>query len=196
MPRTASVTRKTKETDITVEVNLDGSGQGRINAGIPFFGHMLDHLARHSLIDITVDAKGDLEIDGHHTVEDVGLSLGQALSKAFGDKKGMTRYGFASIPMNEALVDVSLDISGRPFMVFDADLPKSKVGEFDSELAEEFIRALVNAAGLTLHVTVRRGSNLHHVIEAMFKALARALGDAVRIDPRLAGAIPSTKGSL
>jgi imidazoleglycerol-phosphate dehydratase len=196
MPRTASVTRKTKETDISVEVNLDGSGQGRISAGIPFFGHMLDHLARHSLIDITVDAKGDLEIDGHHTVEDVGLSLGQALSKAFGDKKGMTRYGFASIPMNEALVDVSLDISGRPFMVFDAELPKSKVGEFDSELAEEFIRALVNAAGLTLHVTVRRGANLHHVIEAMFKALARALGDAVRIDPRLAGAVPSTKGSL
>jgi imidazoleglycerol-phosphate dehydratase len=196
MPRTASVTRKTKETDITVEVNLDGSGQARISAGIPFFGHMLDHLARHSLIDITVDAKGDLEIDGHHTVEDVGLSLGQALSKAFGDKKGMTRYGFASIPMNEALVDVSLDISGRPFMVFDADLPKSKVGEFDSELAEEFIRALVNAAGLTLHVTVRRGTNLHHVIEAMFKALARALGDAVRIDPRLAGAVPSTKGTL
>jgi len=196
MPRTASVTRKTKETDISVEVNLDGSGQSRINAGIPFFGHMLDHLARHSLIDITVDAKGDLEIDGHHTVEDVGLSLGQALSKAFGDKRGMTRYGFASIPMNEALVDVSLDISGRPFMVFDAELPKSKVGEFDSELAEEFIRALVNAAGLTLHVTVRRGANLHHVIEAMFKALARALGDAVRIDPRLAGAVPSTKGSL
>ena len=196
MLRTSSVTRKTKETDITVEVNLDGSGQSRINAGIPFFGHMLDHLARHSLIDITVDAKGDLEIDGHHTVEDAGLSLGQALSKAFGDKKGMTRYGFASIPMNEALVDVSLDISGRPFMVFDADLPKSKVGEFDSELAEEFIRALVNAAGLTLHVTVRRGTNLHHVIEAMFKALARALGDAVRIDPRLAGAVPSTKGSL
>jgi len=195
-PRTASVTRKTKETDITVEVNLDGSGQARISAGIPFFGHMLDHLARHSLIDITVDAKGDLEIDGHHTVEDVGLSLGQALSKAFGDKKGMTRYGFASIPMNEAIVDVSLDISGRPFMVFDADLPKSKVGEFDAELAEEFIRALVNAAGLTLHVTVRRGTNLHHVIEAMFKALARALGDAVRIDPRLAGAVPSTKGTL
>ncbi len=196
MLRTASVTRKTKETDITVEVNLDGSGQSRINAGIPFFGHMLDHLARHSLIDITLDAKGDLEIDGHHTVEDAGLSLGQALSKAFGDKKGMTRYGFASIPMNEALVDVSLDISGRPFLVFDAELPKSKVGEFDAELAEEFIRALVNAAGLTLHVTVRRGSNLHHVIEAMFKALARALGDAVRIDPRLAGAVPSTKGSL
>lgn len=196
MPRTASVTRKTKETDITVEVNLDGSGQSRINAGIPFFGHMLDHLARHSLIDITVDAKGDLEIDGHHTVEDIGLSLGQALSKASGDKKGMTRYGFASIPMNEALVDMSLDISGRPFLVFDADLPKSKVGEFDAELAEEFIRALVNAAGLTLHVTVRRGTNLHHVIEAMFKALARALGDAVRIDPRLGGAVPSTKGSL
>lgn len=196
MLRTASVTRKTKETDITVEVNLDGSGQSRINAGIPFFGHMLDHLARHSLIDITLDAKGDLEIDGHHTVEDAGLSLGQALSKAFGDKKGMTRYGFASIPMNEALVDVSLDISGRPFLVFEADLPKSKVGEFDAELAEEFIRALVNAAGLTLHVTVRRGTNLHHVIEAMFKALARALGDAVRIDPRLAGAVPSTKGSL
>ena len=196
MPRTANVTRKTKETDITVEVNLDGSGQSRINAGIPFFAHMLDHLSRHSLIDMMVDAKGDLEIDGHHTVEDVGLSLGQALTKAFGDKSGMTRYGFASIPMNEALVDVSLDISGRPFMVFDADLPKSKIGEFDSELAEEFLRALVNAAGLTLHITVRRGTNLHHVIEAIFKALARALGDAVRIDPRLAGAVPSTKGAL
>lgn len=196
MPRTASLTRKTNETDISVEVNLDGSGKSRINAGIPFFNHMLDHLARHSLIDITVEATGDLEIDGHHTVEDVGLTLGQALAKAFGDKKGMTRYGFASIPMNEALVDVSLDISGRPFLVFEAELPKSRVGEFDAELAEEFMRALSNSAGLTLHITGRRGTNLHHVIEAMFKALARALGEAVRIDPRLAGAVPSTKGSL
>jgi len=196
MARTASVKRKTKETDITVEIDLDGDGAGTRNTGVPFFDHMLDHLSRHSLIDLTVKASGDLAIDGHHTVEDVGLTLGQALARGLGDKKGIVRYGSASIPMNEALVEVSLDISGRPFCVFESPPLTGKVGEFDAELAEEFVRALANSAGLTLHLTVRRGSNLHHVIEAMFKALARALGQAVRLDPRLEGVTPSTKGVL
>ena len=196
MSRSSKVTRKTKETNVEAVVNLDGTGDGFFSVGVPFFEHMLDHLSKHSLIDIRVEAEGDLHIDGHHTVEDVGICLGEALAKSWGDKKGITRYGFASIPMNEALVEASLDISGRPFCVFEASLPKGKVGDFDVELAEEFIRALVNSAGLTLHVCVRRGTNLHHIVEAMFKAVARALGEAVKPDPRLAGAIPSTKGVL
>ncbi|MGK7345209.1 MAG: imidazoleglycerol-phosphate dehydratase HisB [Candidatus Nitrospinota bacterium M3_3B_026] len=196
MSRKAKTARKTKETDIKVELDLDGSGEGKADTGIPFFDHMLDHLRRHSLIDIDIEAEGDTQVDGHHTVEDVGLALGEALARAWGDKKGMTRYGFASIPMNEALVEASVDISGRPFLVFEADLPKGKVGDFDVELAEEFLRALSNSAGITLHVLARRGTNLHHVIEAMFKAVARALGQAARLDPRLENVIPSTKGSL
>jgi len=196
MARTAKISRKTKETDITIEVNLDGDGESSIDTGIPFFDHMLDHLSRHSLMNITVKAKGDIEIDGHHTVEDVGLTLGGALAEALGDKKGITRYGFASIPMNEALAEVSLDISGRPYCVFASSLPQGKVGDFDVELAEEFTRAFVNAAGLTLHVTIKRGTNAHHMVEAMFKALARAMGQAIRLDPRLEGVIPSTKGAL
>lgn len=196
MERTAKVARKTRETDITVEVNLDGAGSGALDTGIPFFDHMLDHLSRHSLIDTTVKAKGDLEIDGHHTVEDVGLALGQAVVQALGEKRGITRYGHASIPMNEALVEVSLDISGRPFMVFDSGGITGKVGDFDAELAEEFLRAFVNSAQLTVHMSVRRGSNTHHIIEAAFKALARALGQAVRLDPRLENVIPSTKEVL
>ncbi|MBI4664784.1 MAG: imidazoleglycerol-phosphate dehydratase HisB [Nitrospinae bacterium] len=196
MARTANITRKTNETDITVELDLDGSGKSAHNTGIPFFDHMLDHLARHSLIDMSVSAKGDIQIDGHHTVEDVGLTLGMALVNALGDKKGINRYGFASVPLNEALVEASLDISGRPFCVFEAELPKGKVGEFDAELAEEFVRAFVNAAGITLHITARHGTNLHHVIEAMFKAVARALGHAVEKNPRLEGIVPSTKGVL
>lgn len=196
MPRTAKVNRKTKETDILIEVDLDGTGEGIISTGVPFFDHMLDHLSRHSLIDMKINAKGDIHIDGHHTVEDVGLTLGQALTQAWGDKKGMTRYGFASVPMNEALAETSLDISGRPFCVFEAPGLAGKIGEFDAELAEEFIRALANAAGLTVHVEVRRGANSHHIVEAMFKALARALGEAVRLDPRISNVIPSTKGVL
>lgn len=196
MARKSKITRKTKETDILVEINLDGTGEGAIKTGVPFFDHMLDHLSKHSLIDIRIQAEGDTHIDGHHTVEDVGLALGKAIMEALGDKKGITRYGFASIPMNEALVEASLDISGRPYCIFDASLPKGKIGEFDTELAEEFIRALANSAGLTLHVQARRGTNLHHVVEAMFKALARALGQAISPDPRLEGAVPSTKGVL
>ncbi|VAX23413.1 Imidazoleglycerol-phosphate dehydratase [hydrothermal vent metagenome] len=196
MSRTATISRTTKETDITIEVELDGSGENSVDTGIPFFDHMLDHLSKHSLIDITVSAKGDLEIDGHHTVEDIGLALGQAFGKAWGDKKGMTRYGFASIPMNESLVEVSLDISGRPYCVFEASIPKGKVGEFDVELAEEFVRAFINSAQITCHIAVRRGTNLHHIVEAMFKALARALGQAVKLDPRIEGVAPSTKGLL
>ncbi|VAX16097.1 Imidazoleglycerol-phosphate dehydratase [hydrothermal vent metagenome] len=196
MSRKARVERKTKETSIEVELDLDGRGAGLIDTGIPFLDHMLDHLSKHSLIDIDLKATGDLEIDGHHTTEDVGLCLGQALSEALGEKRGIVRYGYASIPMNEALVDVSLDISGRPFCVFDSERLAGKVGDFDAELAEEFLRALANKAGLTVHVTVKRGSNIHHIIEAMFKALARALGQAVRLDPRIEGAIPSTKETL
>jgi len=196
MSRKSKVERKTKETSIEVELDLDGAGASSIDTGIPFLDHMLDHLSRHSLIDIDLKAAGDLEIDGHHTTEDVGLCLGQALNEALGDKRGIIRYGYASIPMNEALVDVSLDISGRPFCVFDSRGLAGKVGDFDAELAEEFLRALVNKAGLTIHVTVQRGSNTHHIIEAMFKALARALGQAVRLDPRIEGAIPSTKETL
>ncbi len=196
MARRATIDRKTGETDISVTVNLDGEGKSVVGNGVPFFDHMLDQLGKHSLIDLDIRYKGDTEIDAHHTVEDVGLALGQALSKAWGDKKGMTRYGFSSIPMNEALAEVSLDVSSRPFCVFTADLPRDKVGEFDVELAEEFIRALCNSAGLTAHVTLKRGGNLHHCLEAIFKALARALGQAVSLDPRLAGSVPSTKGIL
>ncbi len=196
MIRQSKVTRKTKETDITVALGLDGTGAGSINTGIPFFDHMLNQLSKHSLIDMDINASGDLEIDGHHTVEDVGLALGQALSESLGSKKGIVRYGHASIPMNEALVEVSLDISGRPYCVLEPGHMTGKVGEFDSELAEEFVRAFVNSAGLTLHLVVRRGSNTHHVIEAMFKAIARALGQAVRLDPKLAGVVPSTKDVL
>ncbi len=196
MARKATVERKTKETEISVQVDLDGSGISDCKTGIPFFDHMLDQISKHSLMDIAITAKGDIEIDGHHTVEDVGLTLGKALVDSLGDKAGITRYAQASIPMNEALADASLDISGRPYLVFDSPPMTGKVGEFDVELTEEFFQALVNSAGLTLHITVRRGSNMHHVIEAIFKAVARALGAAARIDPRLNGAIPSTKEIL
>ena len=196
MARDAKVERTTKETSIRVELNLDGSGNGSANTGVPFFDHMLDHLRVHSMIDMTINAQGDTQVDGHHTVEDVGLCLGKALANALGEKKGITRYGAASIPMNEALAEVALDISGRPFVVFQAPSLAGKVGEFDVELAEEFIRALANAAGMTIHVHVRGGTNLHHIVEAVFKALARALGEALRPDPRLGGAIPSTKAVL
>jgi len=196
MARKAEVERKTNETDIKVKVGLDGAGSGSADTGVPFFDHMLDHLRVHSMIDMDVDAKGDVEVDGHHTVEDVGICLGKALSQALGGKEGITRYGFASVPMNEALAEVSLDISGRPFVVFSSPQMSGKVGEFDVELAEEFIRALANSGGLTVHVNIRAGSNMHHMVEAVFKALARALGEAVRMDPRLGSAVPSTKAVL
>ena len=196
MARKASAKRTTKETDISVEIDLDGTGTGQFDTGVAFFDHMLDHLSKHSLIDINIKATGDIEIDGHHTVEDVGITLGEALTEALGNKAGIVRYGSALIPMNEALAEACIDISGRPFCIFEADLPKDKVGDFDVELAEEFFRAFANSGGLTLHVTSRRGANVHHILEAMFKAVARAMGQAVMLDPKRKGQIPSTKGAL
>jgi imidazoleglycerol-phosphate dehydratase len=194
--RTGAVTRKTKETDVAVEVNLDGQGRSQIATGIGFLDHMLDLLARHSRIDITAKAVGDLHIDQHHTTEDVGIALGQAVKQALGDMKGITRYADVHMPMDEALTRVALDISGRPFLVFKAEFSRDKVGTFDTELVEEWFRAFAMNAGVTLHVATLYGSNDHHIAESCFKGLARALRAAVGIDPRAAGEVPSTKGSL
>ena len=194
--RQASITRTTKETAISVTVNLDGTGKAEINTGVGFFDHMLDQVARHSLIDIKIEAKGDLHIDFHHTVEDVGIALGQAVRQALGDMKGITRYADVHLAMDEALTRAAIDISGRPYLVFSANFTRDKVGEFDTELFEEWFRAFAMNAGVTLHVTNLYGSNNHHIAESAFKALARVLGAAVAIDPRRADAIPSTKGSL
>lgn len=193
--REAEIERTTRETSIRVKVALDGSGQADVNTGVGFFDHMLTHLAKHGGFDVTVDAKGDLEIDPHHTVEDVGISLGQAFLKATGTGEGIHRFGHAVVPMDEALAEASVDFSGRPFLVFRALVPKVKLGEFDSELAEEFFRAFAMNARITLHLELRYGRNVHHDVEVLFKAFARALGDALRIDPRVSG-IPSTKGVL
>ena len=195
MSRTASLERITGETAIKVSLNLDGSGQSQIATGIGFFDHMLILLSKHGLFDLTVAAKGDIYVDGHHTVEDTGIVLGQALARALGDKVGIKRYGTAFVPMDEALAMVSLDISGRPFLVFEAALPSEQVGQFDSELTEEFLRALSVHAGLTLHVRLLSGKNTHHIIEAIFKALGRALDEATRQDDRIKG-VMSTKGML
>jgi imidazoleglycerol-phosphate dehydratase len=194
--RQASITRTTKETSISVTVNLDGTGKSEISTGVGFFDHMLDQVARHSLIDITITAKGDLHIDFHHTVEDVGIALGQAVKQALGDCKGITRYADVHLAMDEALTRAAIDVSGRPFLVFQANFTRDKVGEFDTELFEEWFRAFAINAGVTLHVTNLYGSNNHHIAESAFKALARVLGAAVAIDPRRAGVIPSTKGTL
>jgi imidazoleglycerol-phosphate dehydratase len=194
--RSASVTRKTKETEITVEVALDGVGKADVHTGVGFFDHMLDQIARHSLIDLTVRAKGDLHIDQHHTVEDVGIALGQALTKALGDKRGIVRYADCLLPMDEALSQVALDLSGRPFLVFKVDFPAAKIGDFDTELVREFFQALAVNAGATLHIETLHGANSHHIAESCFKGVARALGAAVAIDPRQAERIPSTKGAL
>ncbi len=194
--RSASVTRKTKETDIAVSVALDGAGTYDVATGIGFFDHMLEQLSRHSLIDITVRAKGDLHIDQHHTVEDVGIALGQALKKAMGDMRGLTRYADVHLPMDETLTRAALDVSGRPFLVFQIPFTRDKIGDFDTELFEEFFRAFAFAAGLTLHVTTLYGINNHHMIESAFKAVARCLKAALALDPRQVGSIPSTKGSL
>ena len=193
--RTANISRETKETRISVTVNLDGTGTGTIGTGVGFFDHMLDHVARHGLFDLEVKAEGDLNIDPHHTVEDVGICLGRAFLQAVGEPKGLTRYGHAVVPMDEALVEVTVDFSGRPFLVFSADLAKARVGEFDAELAEEFLRAFTVQSRMTVHVDLRYGKNLHHCIEAMFKALGRALRQAVTLDPRVQS-VPSTKGML
>ncbi|MDF2875663.1 MAG: hisB [Sporomusa sp.] len=195
MNRTAVIERVTGETAITVSLNLDGSGQTKAATGIGFFNHMLILLGKHGLFDLAVEAKGDIEVDGHHTVEDTGIVLGQALAKALGDKAGIKRYGTAFVPMDEALAMVSLDISGRPYLVFDATLPGEQVGQFDSELTEEFLRALSVHAGLTLHVRLLSGKNTHHMIEAVFKALGRALDEATRKDERIQG-VMSSKGML
>ena len=194
--RKGAVSRKTKETDVEVELNLDGQGRSQIATGIGFLDHMLDLLARHSRIDITVKAKGDLHIDQHHTTEDVGIALGQAMKQALGDMKGITRYADVHMPMDEALTRVAIDISGRPYLVFKAEFSRDKVGSFDTELVEEWFRAFAINAGVTLHVALLYGSNDHHIAESCFKGLARALREAVSIDPRAANEVPSTKGSL
>ncbi|MBY0382707.1 MAG: imidazoleglycerol-phosphate dehydratase HisB [Xanthobacteraceae bacterium] len=194
--RTATIKRKTKETDITVSVNLDGTGKSEVATGIGFFDHMLDLLARHSLIDIMVKADGDLHVDYHHTTEDVGIALGQAVKQALGGMAGITRYASIHMPMDETLSRVVLDISGRSVLVFKVEFPRHKIGEFDTELVREWFHAFSNNAGVTLHVETLYGENSHHIAESCFKGLARALRAAVTIDPRTGGAIPSTKGQL
>ncbi len=194
--RQASVTRKTNETDISVTINLDGTGSYDNETGIGFFDHMLDQLSRHSLIDFTVRSTGDLHIDDHHSVEDVGIALGQALAQALGDKKGIRRYGECHLPMDDTQVRCALDLSARPFLVWNVDMPTAKIGTFDTELVREFFQAFATHGGITLHVDRLHGFNSHHIAEAAFKAVARALRVAVETDPRKADAIPSTKGSL
>ena len=194
--RRHSLTRSTAETEISVTLDLDGNGTYDIQTGIGFFDHMLDQLARHSLIDMTVRAKGDLHIDDHHTVEDTGIALGQALAAALGEKRGIQRYGSCLLPMDDALVRTALDLSGRPFLVWSLDMPSAKIGTFDTELVREFFQALSTHGGITLHVDLLHGLNSHHIAEAAFKAVARALREAVSTDPRKANAIPSTKGAL
>ena len=194
--RKAKIARKTNETDIVVEVDLDGTGAHDMATGIGFFDHMLDQLARHSLIDIKVAAKGDLHIDFHHTTEDVGIALGQAIREALGDKKGIRRYASADLPMDGTLTRAAVDVSGRPFLVWRVEFTRDKVGEMDTELFREFFQAFAMNAGITLHVETFYGDNNHHIAESAFKALARALREAVEIDPRQAGRVPSTKGTL
>ena len=194
--RTAEVTRNTAETKITVKVNLDGSGHSNLSTGIGFFDHMLDQIARHGLIDLDIQAQGDLHIDGHHTVEDVGITLGQAVAKAVGDKKGLRRYGHAYVPLDEALSRVVIDFSGRPGLAMHVPFKSGMIGTFDSQLAFEFFQGFVNHAFVTLHIDNLKGENSHHQAETVFKAFARALRMALEIDPRSVGVIPSTKGSL
>ncbi|MBV1900994.1 MAG: imidazoleglycerol-phosphate dehydratase HisB [Kordiimonadaceae bacterium] len=194
--RTAAMERKTKETEISVELNLDGNGIYDVQTGIGFLDHMLEQLSRHSLMDLKVQAKGDLHIDGHHTTEDVGIVIGMAIKKALGDMLGITRYANAYIPMDETLSRAAMDISGRPFLVWNVDFPRQKIGDMDTELFEEFFRAFAFGAGMTLHVENLYGTNSHHIIESCFKATARALRAATTIDQRKADAVPSTKGTL
>jgi imidazoleglycerol-phosphate dehydratase len=194
--RSAAIKRKTKETDIAVTVALDGTGEAKIATGIGFFDHMLEQIARHSLIDVTIDAKGDLHVDQHHTVEDVGIALGAALKQALGDMRGITRYADVHLPMDEALTRVALDISGRPYLVWKVAFTRPRIGEMDSELFREFFQAFAQNAGVTLHIENLYGRNNHHIAETCFKGLARALKAAVAIDPRQKTKVPSTKGSL
>jgi len=194
--RQAKLTRKTNETDISVSVDLDGTGKSNIKTGVGFLDHMLDQVARHGMIDIDISAKGDLHIDAHHTTEDVGIALGQAIKQALGDKKGIRRYASCDLPMDEALSRAAIDISGRPFLVWRVEFKRDKVGDFDTELFQEWFQAFAMNAGITLHVENVYGDNAHHIAESCFKALARALRDAIEIDPRNADRIPSTKGVL
>ena len=193
--RRAEVARKTKETRIEVALDLDGAGRAEVATGVGFLDHMLAHLGRHGLFDLTVKAQGDLEVDAHHTVEDVGICLGKAVAQAIGEGKGLVRFGHAVVPMDEALAEVAVDLSGRPFLAFDAAFPQARVGEFDAELVKEFFRAFAVHSKTTIHVVLRYGDNVHHSIEAIFKAFARALSDALRLDPRVTD-VPSTKGTL
>ena len=195
-PRIAEVTRNTAETRIRVKVNLDGTGQSKLSTGIGFFDHMLEQISRHGLVDLEIHAEGDLHIDGHHTVEDVGITLGQAVLKALGDKKGIRRYGHAYVPLDEALSRVVMDLSGRPGLEMHVPFKSGMVGAFDTHLAHEFFQGFVNHAGVTLHIDNLKGENAHHQAETVFKAFARALRSAIELDPRALGTIPSTKGSL
>jgi imidazoleglycerol-phosphate dehydratase len=195
MSRTATIDRSTKETVIKVNLTLDGSGEHEIATGVAFFDHMLTQIARHGFFNLTIAARGDLEVDAHHTVEDVGICLGEAFKQALGDKAGIRRYGRGTMPMHEALASVVLDFSGRPYLVWHVDLPKAQVGSFDLELVEEFFTAFCNHAGANIHVNLAYGDNLHHIVEAVFKALARALDEATQLDPRVQGVL-SSKGAL
>jgi imidazoleglycerol-phosphate dehydratase len=195
MDRTATVERKTSETQIRVELNLDGTGQYRITTPLPFLTHMLEQLSRHGLFDLTIDARGDVEIDGHHTTEDMGISIGKAFADALADKRGIRRYGSATLPMDEAMITCAVDLSGRPFFVWKVPLPKAKLGNFDVELCEVFFEGFVRGAQCNLHMHLHAGENLHHIVEISFKALARALRVATERDPRV-NTVPSTKGTL
>ncbi len=194
--RTATVTRDTLESQITVTINLDGSGKANLNTPVPFLNHMLDQIARHGLVDLDIQAAGDTEIDDHHTVEDIGITLGMAISEAIGDKKGLTRYGHAYVPLDEALSRVVMDFSGRPGLIMHADFLRSHVGGFDVDLTREFFQGFVNHSLVTLHIDNLRGANAHHQVETIFKAFGRALRMAINLDPRISGVTPSTKGTL
>jgi imidazoleglycerol-phosphate dehydratase len=195
MEREAKVSRKTRETKIDVDLRLDGAGEGELNTGVPFFDHLLDALTRHGLFDLKIQAVGDLEVDQHHTVEDVGITLGQAIRVAIGEAEGLARFGSVRVPMADALVQVDLDLSGRPFLVYRVDLPRDWIGQFDAALVEDFLYALCTHGGIDLHVELNYGSNPHHIVEGIFKGLGRALDQATRVDPRIQGPL-STKGSL
>ena len=194
--RQATITRKTTETSVSATVSLDGTGTYDMKTGVGFFDHMMEQLARHSLIDMKIEAKGDLHIDDHHTVEDCGIALGQAVAKALGDRKGIRRYASADLPMDETLTRCAIDVSGRPFLVFKVNFPRQKIGNFDTELVREWFQAFAMNSGITLHIENAYGENAHHIAESCFKALARALRVAIEIDPRQSGIIPSTKGTL
>ena len=194
--RQGKVERKTKETEVAVHLNLDGTGSAKVQTPIPFFSHMLEAWAKHGLMDLAVEASGDVEVDIHHTVEDVGIVLGQALKQALGDKKGLVRYGTSFVPMDEALVQASVDLSGRPFLVFSVPVARTRVSNFDMDMLQEFFRAFAFNAEATLHVTMHYGHNLHHIAEAVFKSVGRSLAEATRINPRIAEVLPSTKGTL